>query len=104
MAWLTLSPSLKRAKANSPVFSVLRTLGTKPSACAEAALEAERHLQIDSAVVRTRAERPAGQRILLSENRRADYANRIPRVHVVENISRGDRKGQAVFLPGVVSP
>src|SRR5262249_45857180 len=66
-------------------------------------LEAERHLQIHSSVVRARTERAASQRILLSEDRRADYAHRIPRVHIVEDVSSRNRKRQAVLMPGVVS-
>src|SRR5262249_19554761 len=66
-------------------------------------LEAERHLKIDSAIVGSGTERPASQRVLLAKNRRADYSNRIPGIHVVENVSGKDRKRQAVLLSGVVS-
>src|SRR5262249_55712280 len=68
-----------------------------------ASLEAECHLKIDSAIVGARTEWPAGQRVLSAKNRRANHANRICRIHVVENIPRKDRKCQAVFLPGIIA-
>src|SRR5262249_33510932 len=66
-------------------------------------LKAECRLQIDAPVVGTRAERPSGQRVALSKNRRADYAHGIPRIHLVEDISRRSGKRQTIFEAGTVT-
>src|SRR6202008_1990599 len=63
-------------------------------------LEAERHLQIDAPVGGVAPVRPAGDAVGLAEERRTQVADGRGHVRLIEDISRGNRKRQAVSAGG----
>src|SRR6266436_3221087 len=61
-------------------------------------LEAERHLQIESAIARQSGERAARNGIRLTKQRRAQIADRRGQIHVVEDVPRRNAERQVIAM------